>query len=199
MSQYSIVCKYNQYGYCKYGLLCFKKHVDKICENDNCSIKGCNLRHPRKCKYFMHYNYCKFGQYCRFKHIESDTNNEINNLKKQILEKDALIKEKEDMIQVLRVEISGVEKECSALRDEIAVADMIFESFKERMRDKYLYDSNDEESEYEPDDELREMNRVKFRKRKEEYRCKQKKCDVCSFASMSEKGLRTHMTRKHKE
>ena len=89
-------------------------------------------------------------------------------MKKQILEKDALIKEKEDMIQVLRVEISGVEKECSALRDEIAVADMIFESFKERMRYKYLYDSNDEKSEYEPDDELREMNRVKFRKRKEE-------------------------------
>ena len=36
---------------------------------------------------------------------------------------------------------------------------MLFESFKERMRDKYLYNSEDEESDYESDDNIREKRR----------------------------------------
>lgn len=40
---------------------------------------------------------------------------------------------------------------------------MIHESFKERMREKYGYDSEDEESDYESDEEIRERNREEFR------------------------------------
>ena len=76
---------------------------------------------------------------------------------------------------------------------------MIYESFKERVKDKYLYDSGDSESDYEPDDEAREAKRVQFRKRKEEERSKQNKCEVCNFVANSHVGLKIHIGRKHKD
>ena len=41
----------------------------------------------------------------------------------------------------------------------IGVYDMLHESFKERMTDKYGYDSDDTESDYESNEEKRENNR----------------------------------------
>ena len=78
------ICRFNQNGYCKYKNHCFRKHVDKICENGRCSASNCNLRHPRNCKYFFQYRYCKFGQFCRFNHEEKGkehANEEIDILK----------------------------------------------------------------------------------------------------------------------
>ena len=43
---------------------------------------------------------------------------------------------------------------------------MLYEDFKERMRDKYLYNTDDTESDYESNDEIREKTREISRKRK---------------------------------
>ena len=65
-------------------------------------------------------------------------------------------------IQIWGTEKVGVkerEKEREGFYFTIAVNDMIHESFKERNRDKYNYDSDDTESDYKPDEQVRENNR----------------------------------------
>ena len=99
--------------------------------------------------------------------------------------------------------VKQLEEECETLNNKVAVNDILYESFKERVAEKYGYDSNDEESDYEPDDKIRLNNRLNFRLKKiEEIRQKIPKnisCDICDFRSISEVGLKSHKTKKHKE
>ena len=74
---------------------------------------------------------------------------------------------------------------------------MLHESFKERMRGKYLYNTEDEDSEYESDEEIRERNREVYRKRKSEKRRGLNICEICGFIGKNEAGLKTHMRMKH--
>ena len=62
------ICFHNKFGFCKFGGRCFRLHENKLCENDNCNIQECPLRHPKFCRYFGKFKYCKFGTYCRFRH-----------------------------------------------------------------------------------------------------------------------------------
>ena len=66
------------------------------------------------------------------------------------------------------------------------------------MQNKYLYDSEDSDSEYEEDDGIREQNRVNFRKRKEQASLKGIECSKCNHFAQSQIGLRIHMVKKHK-
>ena len=54
-----------------------------------------------------------------------------------------------------------LKKEVETSRDDVAVESMLFSNFKERMKEKYLYDSEDEERDYEPDEE-KGKNRANF-------------------------------------
>ena len=74
---------------------------------------------------------------------------------------------------------------------------MFYKSFKERMREKYLYNTEDEDSEYESDEEIREKNREVFRKRKLDKRRGLNVCEVCGFMGKNEVGLKTHIRKKH--
>ena len=61
------VCRYNRFGYCQYGEICRKHHVDELCDTDSCDLAVCTSRHPKECKYFRNYNRCKFNP-CKFAH-----------------------------------------------------------------------------------------------------------------------------------
>jgi hypothetical protein len=76
---------------------------------------------------------------------------------------------------------------------------MLFESFKERMRDKYEYDTDDTESDFEWDDEKREKRREESRQKKRLKKTRNKTCDECDFIGETDAGLKSHKTRKHKE
>ena len=58
--------------------------------------------------------------------------------------------------------------ENESLRNQVTANDMLHEDFKERMRDKYLYNTDDTESDYEVNDEIREKRREISRKRKKQ-------------------------------
>ena len=223
------VCSYNKFGYCKFGNKCFRIHENKLCENVGCEVEKCPLRHPRMCRFFLDYNYCKFGTFCRFKHeanAKGEALKEIEKLKRnleiikqEIVEKENEIEIREDQIKKLEAKNKDLETENEVLKqkvkdllgnlehsnNEAAVNHMLHLDFKERVTEKYGYDSNDEESDYEPDDEVRLTNRVNFRMMKVEELRKQikgqihNKCDICEFTSKSEGGLKTHKTKKHKE
>ena len=217
------ICKYNKYGYCKFGNRCFRRHENRFCEKEECEVKSCSLRHPRKCRFFMEYNYCKFGSFCRFRHevfADAESVKEIKQLKSDleklreiIVEKDDKIKLKEIKIKELEERNSYFERDTKKLKEKIeelksevdeinnsrAVETMVHLDFVERAREKYGYDSNDEESEYESDEDTRTNNRLNFRLKKVEELRKKMKCDICDFTTKSEVGLKSHKTKKHKE
>ena len=83
------ICQFFKFGFCKFGTSCRNKHVATICENIQCDVRNCLLRHPRDCKYFRAYNRCKFDSYCMFKHVSNKTSDarsrfEDNDLEKKI-------------------------------------------------------------------------------------------------------------------
>ena len=97
----------------------------------------------------------------------------------------------------LKESIEELKIEKETLRNDKAVDFMLFQDFKERMKLKYLYDNDDEESEYESNNEKREKSRELFRKKKQEERNKQIKCEKCGFIGKSLAGLKTHVRKKH--
>ena len=99
----------------------------------------------------------------------------------------------------LKMKVKDIQTDLETTRNDLAVNDMLQQDFKERMCDKYGYDSNDSESEYESDEEIRIKNRLNFRLKKAEELRKKIKCDVCEFTTKSEVALKTHKTKKHKE
>ena len=190
---------FNKFGYCKFGERCFRKHENKICEENGCSISDCKLRHPRKCRYFVQFQYCKFGSFCKFSHkIEesSESKKEIDNLKNEI-------RKLEDRIKIMNEEIERKTEEMKKLKEEYEVetkervekieyyrnewhiTQMLFDNFKEDMEYKYGHDINAESSE----DEIKNYgvgneNTV---------------CDICDFKAKTTGGLKTHKTKKHRK
>ena len=75
-----------------------------------------------------------------------------------------------------------------SIRNELYVTQMLFDSFNEEMTYKYVYDSSvetsDEEESEEPSDDKENEN---------------KNCDVCGFKGKTIGGLKTHVTKKHRQ
>ena len=141
-------------------------------------------------------------------HAVSDAQNTTEVTEQVNSEVDQSMTDQEDLeLKELRSKIAELEQEIQLKTNTIAVNDMLFEDFKERVKIKYLYDSNDDESDYEPDEEKRELMRWEFWQKKLEERFNQKgvpnksllrpRCKECDFIAKCEQGLKTHTRRKH--
>ena len=86
-----LLCRYNKLGHCKFKETCRLLHINKICEDSQCEISMCQLRHPIKCKFYTQYQRCKFSEYCSFSHKTNSINKElgdkIENIEKDLTEK----------------------------------------------------------------------------------------------------------------
>ena len=111
-----------------------------------------------------------------------------------------------EQIEKMSTEIAELQREVDDKTETIAVNDMLHEDFKERIKDKYLYDSNDEMSDYHSDEETRHFVRQVFWKKKLKDRGLFRRdpkimdrfaCQTCDFVSKSEPGLKTHVRKKH--
>ena len=82
------VCQRSKYGFCKFGKKCDKIHFSDICEdNDRCTEKYCDKRHPIRCFFFDTYGRCKFGTFCSYlyeENIEIQLRKEIAKLRAEI-------------------------------------------------------------------------------------------------------------------
>ena len=74
--------------------------------------------------------------------------------------------DRRNTITELMQTIRDLEKEIETKNETIAVNEMLHDDFKERVKDKYLYSSNDELSDYISDEERRELGRQEFWKNK---------------------------------
>ena len=88
MSTDETVCAFHQFGHCKFGSNCHKKHTTDTCPNYPCSVNDCPKRHPRPCKYFVVTGFCKFNDTCSFLHAanksEKDLEKQVANLKCEV-------------------------------------------------------------------------------------------------------------------
>ena len=187
------------YSYCKFGEYCKFGHgdiresdTDKEIEKLRYEIES--LKKVIEAKD----NQIKEKDYEILKIIDIDKTKVGENPKnnKDCLEKQNknLEMENKELIEKLK----ACQEENEALRNQKAVDFMLLLDFKERMRDKYLYNTEDEESDYEPNEEIREKRREEFRKVKAEARKKNINCKKCDFKAKNEAGLKTHITKKHK-
>ena len=82
-----VICKYNQFGHCKFGKHCYFKHITEICGEDSCEINKCTLRHPKDCRYIVRNKICKFDELCAFNHDVINQNVENKKEEKKLKEK----------------------------------------------------------------------------------------------------------------
>ena len=99
-----VVCKYFQCGFCKFGDMCQKQHINKICSTQKCISKTCIKRHPKVCKYFLTQKSCKFGELCSYKHEVHSNQSEISELKEKL----SVL---EGSIELLNAKLSDLGKE----------------------------------------------------------------------------------------
>ena len=162
------VCRYHQFGHCKFSDKCRFIHAQERCENPECEIRSCNLRHPRKCKWFRDYRRCKFGEWCSFDHAD---NNDSKESIKEIFEKlknlSMIILEKDKMIGRL--------------------------AEKKKKLEEHL-DLSDEQDTNESEIDETSLNTT-FQN---PYLTKGFPCEMCEFSAKSNSGLQLHMKAKHK-
>ena len=140
-----VVCRFHQFGYCRFQERCRRKHINETCENENCSSRECPKRHPRICKYFREFNRCKFGDFCNYRHkyfISNSNNNDdtIRELNEKICTHGDRMVDLEKDNDVLRNRVSQLEKELSNLREQLinhvenSVQIQVEEAVSERMK-----------------------------------------------------------------
>ena len=112
----SLVCRFNKFGYCKFEHNCQKRHIDKLCENEDCDTK-CENRHPKPCRYYDMYQRCKFGDFCKFSHTYKHKNFDDKILKNSFddLEKEVVKNKKE--IKILNEKINFFENIINMFRN----------------------------------------------------------------------------------
>ena len=111
------ICSYFEFGYCKHGNFCRKRHINEKCEIKGCDGNQCNKRHPQVCKYFREYSRCKFGQYCAFDHVirTDPVLKELEEVKNKLIEIEKEIETKNLKIVELLLKVENSVKNLKSL------------------------------------------------------------------------------------
>ena len=193
-------CRYfSEYSYCKIGEYCRFRH-DKVKKNDiDKEIEKLKFEIEASKKVIEAKDSEIKEKDCEIKKLLDDVNIKV---KEKLDKKVDYLEQQHKNLEIrnkdLTDQVKAYKEEIELLRDQNAVKDMLFLDFKERMRDKYLYNTEDEESDYESNEDIREERRDQFRRKKAEARRKNTSCKECDFKAKNESGLKTHVTKKHK-
>ena len=116
MSQ-KLICKYENFGFCKKREDCENLHPTENCFDDNCNIINCTKRHPQPCRFFGTQEGCRFGSSCKFDHRrQMCLQSELQEMKnKQAIQ--------EDTIRQLNERITSLETKLSTLGNDTLVSD----------------------------------------------------------------------------
>ena len=132
------VCLFYKFGHCKFQKKCRKMHIEEKCENVECNVKECILRHPKVCSFLRDYKFCKFSEYCSFSHsIQNNSNDafekEIDEIKKQI--------------DILKESENNLEKQISKLMDEISEKESIIRNIFSKLNENDILEKKVHNSE----------------------------------------------------
>ena len=147
------VCKFHQYGHCKYGSSCRRFHTENSCSDTNCDKTLCTLRHPRSCKHLSRHGHCQFGAGCSYSHSISPPRKCLEADFKIIQEELKLVK---TVLEMKVAEIDHLKEKVNSLEDIVV-----------SMKSEHSGSSFD--------------------------------CNICEYKCKSEKALKNHETRKHRQ
>ena len=208
------VCKFNKFGYCRYKDACRNLHRNEICQNSSCEIKGCNLRHPRECRYYREYRRCKFDP-CKFTHIDNVSENfdQIRKIKDNI---DVKIAEIDDKINKLNDQMKAMENQpkeniqtdnefIKRIENKLAVFENNLEILKKTVCEKesFIITLEDKlskvvEANIEQEKKIEQLGQQVTVISESSLNAKNIfKCRNCDFETNSEKGLKQHTSKKH--
>ena len=141
------ICKFNKYGYCKFGNKCRQLHNNVTCESKQCKRNVCDKRHPNKCYYYSINNYCKFGSFCRYVHENNEENLKIvrakvkklentlieqfkviENLQSELDKKSKTVEVLENKVELLESQLEGIHKENLSIFSKCTLCKYSFET-----------------------------------------------------------------------
>ena len=174
MSQEQIViCKFNQFGFCKFKQHCNKKHDNEICgKQSECEDGKCSQRHPKICRNFTKDRKCRHRDNCAYLHIEN-----VNQQTKLNEHMTLLMLKHERDISALIEEVNSLKSLVQSMSIQLDVTkekEVISEDFADKDNDK-VQEGPEKVSSSEP-----------------EY-----KCDLCNFKSEKLITLNKHKNTKH--
>ena len=129
------MCRYNKYGFCKYGDKCHFRHENVVCVVKKCTVLDCDKRHPVTCKYYRNFKRCKY-LYCAYKHEkESDVNENDERIEMiEVTLKNVEATNKLTNIDILAKEIDKkVENEMKILRKVIEEKDLELSNLSKKL------------------------------------------------------------------
>ena len=109
------VCRYYKIWFCRYSEKCRFPHVKEECENEECEVRSCYLRHLKICSYYRDYRRCKFTVGCRYKH--ENQSESFEKLKKKIekLEQNMVDKEITEMERKVKKQQQEIEEKSAQI------------------------------------------------------------------------------------
>ena len=111
------LCRFYKFGYCKFRNNCRSRHVDILCENENCDINSCENRHPRVCSFYWDFGRCKFSP-CSYKHVTYHDSAKLEHLEKAVKSKTEIINEMKILISSNIDRISKLEGKILTLKEQ---------------------------------------------------------------------------------
>ena len=177
-----------------------------MCATKDCNVFSCEKRHPRQCIYQRDFGRCKFTTSCKYdhrkprdilensnkiidiqkkldnfvdlgKHVERKMetfDNTVDNTKKTAIENNARSENLENLINKMETRLNKLES--GEINKKITDLENIIKNQQKKI----------------------EELEVKSKALEAFYNEKVFKCTQCEFTSVSEKGLKSHVVRKHK-
>ena len=174
--------------YCKKCEDCEYQHPDKVCSKSNCFNEKCHDRHPNPCWWGPR---CKFynKNICLFSH---EVTNSVDEKRVGDLEKIVATLQKEYKVQndTFGDVLKKMEKKFETLEDKI-------EMQRKALQDKEKFIKTLEKK-INTFDHSFGAKIDKLEKISEEMKL-QFKCEKCNFVTNSEQGLKTHISKKHRD
>ena len=205
------VCSRNKYGYCKYGVKCRFKHTNELCVDKKCDVFACERRHPNPCRYYRDFGRCRFTTNCAYYHDNSISENsekikDIENKLKEIDKKDKKNKPTVTLGENVEKKLEAFEKDfdkkIERLENQIKKFSNIIDEQNSKVSNLEKLLEDKERSIASLAKRVEEIENKPIEQKIEEINDKKQEvkfqCPDCGFKTDSEKGLKTHVTRKHK-
>ena len=144
------VCRFFKFGYCKHLEKCRNMHVKEKCEKVSCEILNCDLRHPRKCKFFSEYRKCRFGEWCAFEHAEDEKDeglkHKISEFERKMETLEKMIMDKDDIIEkLLNIEWKELSNKVENLEEAMTIRDLEIKSLHKKIENREKEVQNNDE------------------------------------------------------
>ena len=209
------LCRFYQFGHCKFGETCQKFHIPDTCTNFPCLLEHCASRHPPLCKFFARFGKCKFEENCSF--IHKNTNSEITKTKEDI----KILEKEIESLKAHNIQINTILNIIDQMKDDIDIlkrichansTEVLFQcdmcNLNCKTSDiliKHIESSHQPTSNVEtqfscsPCDFVGEHeNTIEEVTIDEPTSILKFRCDQCEFESESQKGVNIHKGSKHK-